>query len=284
MTYFDLFDQGRIKLFKLKDGENDARLILLWAFEIDMNEMLLNYTSKQVDEDETGKCRLAKYTCAIERRASGVPLQHITHESNFYGLKLYVDENVLVPRFDTEVLVETVLNDEEKMQASGRTALDMCTGSGCIAIALAKYGSFERVDGADLSRAALEIADANAGTNGVEINFYESDMFSELGGIFYDVIVSNPPYIKTKVIDTLMPEVKDHDPRMALDGDEDGLKFYRIIAEEAPKHLNGGGRLYLEIGYDQADDVTEILKEKGFKNIKVIKDLSQLDRVICSTI
>lgn len=283
MTYFDLFDQGRIKLFTQKDGENDARLLLLWAFEIDMNELLMNYTTKQVDNDEEGKIKTAKYSCAIERRASGVPLQHITHESNFYGLKLYVDENVLVPRFDTEVLVETVLNDEEGM-AAGRTALDLCTGSGCIAIALSKYGNFARVDGSDISRAALEIADANAATNGVEINFYESNMFSELGGIFYDVIVSNPPYIKTKVIETLMPEVKDHDPRMALDGDEDGLKFYRIIAKEAPQHLNKGGRLYLEIGYDQAEDVTALLKENGFKEIKVIKDLSQLDRVICSTI
>lgn len=297
MTYFDLYDQGRIKLFKLKDGENDARLLLLWAFGIDMNELLLDYTAKQVDDDEAGKAKTAKYECAIERRASGVPLQHITHESNFFGLKLYVDENVLVPRFDTEVLVETVLNDEEQMQTrcsnadasesrqpSPRTALDMCTGSGCIAIALAKYGSFERVDGSDISRAALEIADANAGENGVEINFYESDMFSELGGLTYDVIVSNPPYIKTRVIETLMPEVRDHDPRMALDGDEDGLKFYRILAKEAPKHLKSGGRLYLEIGYDQADEVSGLLEENGFRDIKVIKDLSQLDRVLCSTI
>ena len=292
MTYFDLYDQGRIKLFKLKDGENDARLLLLWAFDIDMGELLLNYTAKQVDADEAGRAKTEKYVTAIEQRLSGIPLQHITHTSNFYGLNLYVDENVLVPRFDTEVLVEKILADEEAvneanvtgMQRTERTALDLCTGSGCIAIALAKYGRFLRVDGSDISRAALEIADANASANGVDITFYESDMFSQLDGLKYDVIASNPPYIKTAVIEKLMPEVRDHDPRQALDGDTDGLKFYRIIAKEAPKHLNKGGRLYLEIGYDQAEEVSGLLKENGFKNIEIIKDLSQLDRVLCSTI
>lgn len=276
MTYFDLFDEGRIKLFKLQEGENDARLLLLWACEIDMPKLLAGYTTENVDEKAA-----AKYMCAIERRANGEPLQYITHESNFCGLDFYVDENVLVPRFDTEILVEKVL---EENKTSNNRVLDLCTGSGCIAITLAKLGGYE-VYGSDISRAALEVADKNAETNGVNITFYESDMLNQLNDLKdLDIIVSNPPYIKSAVCETLMPEVKDHEPRMALDGDKDGLKFYRIIANEAPKHLKKGGRLYLEIGYDQAEEVCELLKANGFKDIKVVKDLSKLDRVICSTI
>lgn len=276
-SYFDLFDAGRIALFKQPEGEHDARELLLWACGIDMTELMNNYTTSKVDPEAA-----YKYRMAIKERASGVPLQHITHESNFCGLDLYVDEDVLIPRFDTEVLVETVLNENRDKDV---TVLDLCTGSGCIAIALAKLGGYEKVIGADISRAALEIADRNASANGVDITYYESDMFSsieEMTGL--DIIVSNPPYIKTDVLETLMPEVRDHDPRIALDGDADGLKFYRIIAGEAPKHLKEGGKLYLEIGYDQASEVSALLEENGFKDIRVIQDLSHLDRVVCSTI
>jgi len=277
MTYFDLYDEGRIALFKLQESENDARLLLLWALGIDMNELLMNYTTREVSEEGT-----AKYRDAVAKRKSGVPLQYITHESDFCGLELYVDENVLVPRFDTEVLVETILNEETHKDS---VFLDMCTGSGCIAIALKKLGGYSVGIAADISRAALEIADRNAEHNGVDITFYESNMFSQLENVKeLDFIVSNPPYIRSSVCETLMPEVRDHEPRLALDGDEDGLKFYRILAKESSKHLKKGGRLYLEIGYDQAKEVTELLEREGFKNIKVVKDYSNLDRVICSTI
>ncbi len=275
MTYFDLYDEGRIALFKKREGENDARLLLLWALDIDMTELLSNYTSKEVSEEAA-----EKYRSAVRLRAEGIPLQHITHESHFFGLDLYVDENVLVPRFDTEVLVETVLRENPGM----RTRIhDMCTGSGCIAIALAKEGGYERVTASDISRPALEIADANAMRNGVDITFYESDMFDQLGALTeLDVIVCNPPYIRSDVCETLMPEVRDHDPRIALDGDKDGLRFYRIIAGEAPKYLKKGGRLYLEIGYDQAEDVKKLLADNGFKDIRAVQDLSHLDRVVCA--
>jgi len=277
MNYYDLYDEGRIALFKLQESENDARLLLLWALNIDMNELLMNYTTSQVSDE-----KIEKYRDAVARRKSGEPLQYITHESDFCGLELYVDENVLVPRFDTEVLVETILNENPEHD---KVFLDMCTGSGCIAIALKKLGGYDVGLAADISRAALEIADRNAERNGVDITFYESNMFSQLEGVKgLDFIVSNPPYIKSSVCETLMPEVRDHEPRLALDGDEDGLKFYRILAQESPKHLKAGGKLYLEIGYDQAKEVTELLEKEGFKDIKVIKDYSNLDRVICSTI
>ena len=161
----------------------------------------------------------------------------------------------------------------------------MCTGSGCIAIALAKLGAYHKVYGSDISRKALEIADRNAETNGTEITFYESDMFEQLGELRnLDIIVSNPPYIKSSVCEELMTEVRDHEPRLALDGDADGLRFYRIIAAEAREHLRKGGKLYLEIGYDQAEEVRNLLEEHKYNDIEVIKDLSGLDRVICSTI
>lgn len=276
-SYFDLYDEGRIALFKLQDGENDARLLLLWACEIEMPELLSEYTTAEVSERKA-----KKYRNAIDMRRSGIPLQYITHESHFCGLDLYVDENVLVPRFDTEVLVEKILTDNTDRNIS---VLDLCTGSGCIAIALAKLGAYHKVYGSDISRKALEIADRNAETNGTEITFYESDMFEQLGELRnLDIIVSNPPYIKSSVCEELMTEVRDHEPRLALDGDADGLRFYRIIAAEAREHLRKGGKLYLEIGYDQAEEVRNLLEEHKYNDIEVIKDLSGLDRVICSTI
>ncbi len=275
-SYFDLYDEGRIELFKLQEGENDARLLLLWACEIGMPELLSEYTTSEIHEEKA-----AKYRDAIALRKSGMPLQYITHESNFCGLELYVDENVLVPRFDTEVLVEKVLRDNINRNLS---VLDLCTGSGCIAIALAKLGGYTKVYGSDISRAALEIADRNATANETEITFYESDMFEQLDRLKdLDVLVSNPPYIKSSVCEELMTEVRDHEPRFALDGDIDGLKFYRIIASRAREHLRKGGKLYLEIGYDQAEEVKRLLEEHKYTNIEVIRDLSGLDRVICST-
>ena len=284
-TYFSLYDEGRIKLFKLQGGEEDARQLLLYALDIDMNELLLHYTDSSVDEEKA-----ARYRALIEKRAAGVPLQYLTHVQNFCGLDMYVDENVLIPRYDTEILVETVLENEKHLSATADGSacklrvLDMCTGSGCIAIALAKLGGYE-VYGADISRRALEIADRNAAANGVDITFYESCMFDQLGELRdLDVIVSNPPYIKRAVIDSLMTEVRDHEPRTALDGGVDGLDFYRIIARDAHEHLKAGGRLYLEIGYDQAEEVSALLTQERFSNIHVVKDLSGLDRVVYASI
>lgn len=304
--YYEIFDEARGKI-----PEHEVRELILWASHMNMGELLNCFTDDAPDE-------IASLVAeAVSQRAAGRPLQYITHVQNFCGLDFYVDERVLIPRYDTEVLVEKILADVVSAQdsASAKRVLDLCTGSGCIAIALAKLGGFD-VTACDISRDALEVADMNAASNGVDITFYESDMFSripcaedsgdiagqgsicpdEQGG--FDIIVSNPPYIRSSVIETLGTDVKDHEPRIALDGTEDGLKFYRIIANEAPKYFRrrqrtGGdisinkadmdcccGRLYLEIGYDQAEDVKKLLMDAGFTGITVTKDLAGLDRVV----
>ena len=272
-SYFELYDEARRKLFQLMDGDEDARQLLLYAFGISMNTLLLHYTEKFEENERTRYFREI-----VERRAGHEPLQYITGVQNFFGLDFKVNENVLIPRQDTEVLVEKILTENT---GKDLRVLDLCTGSGCIAVTLKKLGGYAEVTGSDISRDALLIADENARENDADITFYESDMFGQLkdAGRF-DLIVSNPPYIRRAVLETLMPEVRDHEPRIALDGDADGLAFYRIIAEEARGFLTGSGRLYLEIGFDQAADVRRILEEKGYRNLEITKDLSQLDRIV----
>lgn len=291
-SFFQLYSAAREELFNVADGAYDARRLLLTTFDVSVNELLLHFMDPFTDEQQE---KADRYWELLQLRKTHIPLQYITGEQSFYGMELKVNEDVLIPRQDTEILVEKILNDtasngadaaqlnmKEWIEQVGRLrVLDMCTGSGCIAIALKKLGGFGHVFASDISRKALELADENARANGVDILFYESDMFSELGSLKdLDMIICNPPYIRSDVIDTLQPEVKDHEPRLALDGGADGLDFYRIIAAEAPQHLRKGGKLYLEIGYDQADDVTKLLTDAGFKNITVEKDLAELDRVI----
>ncbi len=276
-SYLELFDSGRQALRHIPDGEGDARRLLLWVFETDMNELLKHYT----DEVERDPQAVALYEQAVGLRAQHVPLQYITGRQYFMGLPMMVDGSVLIPRQDTEVLAELVL--EECPDA--RRVLDLCTGSGCLAVALKLLSGYELVCGADISREALKLADANARLNGAQVLFYESDMFSRLQDLKdLDVIVCNPPYIRRDVIPELMSEVRDFEPRIALDGGEDGLDYYRILAAEAGEHLRPGGRMYLEIGYDQAGAVTELLERHHFKEIKVTKDLAGLDRVISCSI
>lgn len=216
---------------------------------------------------------------AVAMRADHIPLQHITGVQNFCGFDFKVDERALVPRFDTEVLVEKVSDYVEDKEMR---ILDMCTGTGCIAIALDKMCEHAKVVASDISEEALALATENNEKLGANIEFVKSDLFDEIGGLF-DVIVSNPPYIKTDEIEELMEEVKVHDPRLALDGDVDGLKFYRIISASAISYLKIGGRIFYEIGYDQASDVKTILEGFGYTDIEVIKDLSGNDRVITAT-
>lgn len=218
-----------------------------------------------------------KYNELVNRRASHVPLAYIVNEVYFCGLPFYVDENVLIPEQDTETMIEEVLKE-----ASGKSILDLCTGSGCIAIALAKLGKPASVTASDISGKALSIAKRNAEKNDVKINFILSDLFDNIDGKF-DIIVSNPPYIKSSVISTLAPEVKDHEPLLALDGSDDGLYFYRKISEKLSDHLRRNGRIFYEIGYDEADAVSQIFAHEGFDDIKVIKDLGENDRVVCGT-
>ena len=222
-----------------------------------------------------------------ERRARRIPLQHLLGETEFMGLKFYVCPDVLIPRPDTETLAEHVLQLCRRKRTP--RILDLCTGSGCIAVSLAKYLPEALVDATDISGDALRCARRNAERNGCRsIRLAQGDLLEayfpreeqSLPTGAYDVIVSNPPYIKTAEISTLMPEVRDHDPLLALDGHEDGLYFYRQIASQAPAYLKSQGHLCLEIGHDQAGDVSELLLRAGFSEPAVIKDLSGNDRVV----
>jgi release factor glutamine methyltransferase len=190
------------------------------------------------------------------------------------GLEFDVSPHVLIPRQDTEILVEEALK-----LCEGKKVLDMCTGSGCIIISIAKLGKSAGVAAVDISAEALNVAKGNAAKNEVKVEFIESDLFEKVEGD-YDIIVSNPPYIRTKVMEELMPEVKDHEPVIALDGSKDGLYFYRKITASLKQHLRSGGTILYEIGYDQGEAVRDILKQEGFTDILVKKDLSGLDRVV----
>ena len=281
MKYRELYNQGMEKLSSenIVDAKIDARLLLEYACKTDRNALFLKGDREIPKEQEQFYCDL------IEERGKHIPLQHLTGEQDFMGLTFKVNEHVLIPRQDTECLVEIVL----KHLHDGMKILDMCTGSGCILISLLHYSNDCVGVGADLSEEALKVAMHNAkvlGNNGIsdtmEISFVHSNLFEKVDGKF-DIIVSNPPYIKTKVIDTLMPEVKDFEPMMALDGMEDGLFFYRQIISDAKKHLSRGGQLFFEIGYDQGDEVRKFMKDDGYVDVVVAKDLAGLDRVVYGT-
>jgi len=220
-----------------------------------------------------------EYMKRIERRANHIPLQHIIGYTEFWKYKFFVNEYVLVPRQDTETLVEEAI----KKINSNSTVLDMCTGSGCILISLALETKMRRGIGVDISKEALEIAGRNKESlEAKNVEFLESDLFDKLQGIFdnkFDVIVSNPPYIKTSVIEELDEEVRNHDPMIALDGHDDGLYFYEAITKQSVDYIKAGGWLIFEIGYDQAEDVNKILIQCGFGNTQIVKDLTGHDRV-----
>ena len=274
MTYRELYESGVNQLKEhCKEAVLDARLLLEYICHTNRND-LLAHGDREVSEAE---CK--QYDDFIRRRASGEPLQYITGEQDFMGLTFKVNERVLIPRQDTEILVEEVLKELH----DGMRILDMCTGSGCILISLLHYSNGCQGVGADISEIALQVAAKNAGRLLDSENiaaFLQSNLFEKVTGKF-DVIVSNPPYIQSSVIPTLMPEVKDHEPLLALDGAEDGLYFYRRIVQESRDYLSIGGRLYFEIGYDQAEAVSLLMAEAGFKEIRTVKDLAGLDRVVC---
>ena len=227
-----------------------------------------------------GEVLVNKYNEDIDKIINHIPLQYITNHQEFMKLDFYVDENVLIPRSDTEILVEEVINQCSKNEEKQYKILDLCTGSGIVGISLAKYIKNCEVVCADISKKALEIANKNAKNNNVNnIKFIYSNMFSNIKDKF-DIIVSNPPYIKREVIEELEKEVQN-EPHIALDGGIDGLDFYKIIINQAYDYLNDTGGLFLEIGYDQREEVTNLLKRSGkFGNIYSKKDLYDNDRVI----
>ena len=272
MKYIEAFDKY-VKLLEeknFKDAKSDVLLLIYEIFDFDFSKWTM-YKYDEI-EDISKLDTLNEY---VKKRLGHMPIQYILNEAYFCGLPLYVNENVLIPRFDTEVLVEEVLKISKKDKS--KRILDICTGSGAIAIALKKLGGFERVDALDISDKALEVARRNAKELDLDINFLKSDMFSSLTcENKYDIIVSNPPYIQSDVVDTLESEVKDFEPRLALDGDADGMKFYKIIAKNYETYLADNGVLALEIGYDEADDIRALFEGK---NVVIKKDLANLDRV-----
>lgn len=283
MTLYDLLNEGSAALLQAgdTDGENDAKLLLFEAFHLDLVHFLMDRLRPLSESDAETQEKMQTYRGMIAKRASRIPLQQILGSQEFMGLDFFVNEHVLIPRQDTETLVELVLQEQ---QSTEKKLLDLCTGSGCIAISLAVKGGYESVTATDLSEEALKVAERNAKAHQKEIIFRQGDLFTALpqseAGTF-DIITSNPPYIPTAVIATLEPEVREHEPMMALDGTEDGLKFYRQIAKKAGTWLKPGGVIYLEIGYDQGEAVSGLLREAGFDKVRVVKDLPGKDRVVC---
>ncbi len=270
MTYMEAYDWGKSRLAECQvpDADWDAWLLLEYVTGMKRVEYLLCQT------DIMDRAAEDRYQFLIQQREKRIPLQHITGEVEFMGLSFSVDQNVLIPRQDTEILVELALP-----VVKGRRVLDVCTGSGCIAIALQKLGDPAVCHGVDLSPRALAVAQKNCEQLDAEVRFWQSDLFAQVEES-YDVITSNPPYIASAVIPELMPEVREHEPVMALDGGADGCQFYRRLAVEAGKYLREDGQLYLEIGYDQGKTVASLLQENGFDEIQVHPDLAGHDRVV----
>lgn len=251
----------------------EAKILLKYILQKEESYIIANANTQltKMQENELINC--------INKITEGYPLQYITNQQYFMGLSFYVDENVLIPQPDTEILVETVIKNitelgiKNKFDLGNMKVLDLCTGSGAIAISIKKYLPEVQVFASDISKNALKIAQKNANNNKVKINFIESNMFENISETF-DVITSNPPYIRTDEIRKLSKQVQN-EPKLALDGGKDGLNFYKIIAKEGPKHLNKNGVILMEIGYDQGQAVTNL-----FKNSKCIKDYAGNSRVV----
>ena len=260
----------QLKEADIIENEIDSWLLAEEIFGIPKQDIFLE-PNKCVGEKAA-----QKYIEAVEMRAKHIPLQHITGHQQFMDFDFLVNENVLIPRPETELLVEQVVSyigdDETKV-------LDMCTGSGCIAISVDKMCLNANVVAVDISEKALNVARENNKRNGGKVTFIKSNLFKNVNEK-YDVIISNPPYIPTSDIDMLMEEVRDHEPHLALDGSNDGLEFYRKICKQSIDYLKEKGKIFLEIGYDQGKTVPNLLKENGFINIKVLKDLSGNDRMV----
>lgn len=279
MTYRECYEQGcrTLQAAGIEEATLDARLLLEAVCGTDRNDLLAHGEQQVMSQAEE------KYLNWIRQRAEHIPLQQLTGEQDFMGLTFSVNEHVLIPRQDTEILVEEVLKElHDRMRI-----LDMCTGSGCILLSLLHYSNDCEGLGVDLSAEALEVAERNVlkvltPEKAEHAHFLQSDLFEKVEGKF-EIIVSNPPYIASAEVEKLMPEVRDHEPRMALDGTEDGLHFYRRIIKEAGKHLVNSGMLFFEIGYDQGQAVSELMRTGGYREVQVVQDYAGLDRVVLGT-
>ena len=277
MKYRELYQCGVTSLQEadIQDAILDARLLLEWICNTNRNDLLVHGDRKVETILEE------KFLKAINTRKSHIPLQYITGVQEFMGLCFEVDENVLIPRQDTEILVEEAM----LLLHDGMKILDICTGSGCILLSLLHYSNDCSGVGLDISKDALKVAERNSISLNINADLRESDLTSALKlNEKFDVVVSNPPYIRTDVIQSLMPEVKTYEPFLALDGKEDGLYFYRKIVVEVKEYIARGGYLLFEIGYDQGEAVRQIMLDAGYQEVEIKKDLSGLDRVVLGTL
>jgi len=280
MTYREFYEYGKQKLEAagVVEAALDARLLLEYICRTDRNELIIHADRERSSMEEQF------YRTVIEKRAARVPLQYIVGEQEFMGLRFKVNEQTLIPRQDTEILVEEALH----RLSDGMRILDLCTGSGCILLSLLKYSNECEGVGIDISKKALMTAQENAQWLQLEAAFLEGDLFEPLANFvsdrttdrLFDMVVSNPPYIPTAVIDTLMPEVREHEPVIALDGGEDGLSFYRKIVAEVPVHMRKGASLLFEIGCEQGEAVMSLMQKAGFEQIEIFRDYAGLDRVV----
>ncbi len=270
MTWEEVLAEGTsvLEQAQVPEAKLSAWYLFSHCFGMDRAQYFLN-GDKPVE-----KAKLSVYRDMVRKRAHRIPLEYIIRETEFMGLSFYVDPHVLIPRQDTECLVEEVMRI-----STGKDVLDMCTGSGCIGISLAALGECGSVTLSDVSSEVLDIARENAKRNKVEVDIKQSDLFASIEDR-YDIIVSNPPYIPSGEIDELMPEVKDHEPHLALDGREDGLYFYSCIITESRRFLRQGGWLFFEIGCDQGEAVKRMMIEHGYTHVTINKDLADLDRIV----
>ncbi len=270
MKYYEILMQGEKALEGLTEAKVDAFLLFSEAFHMSRAQYLMRRNEEITSDTQ-------QYRDWLEQRKRRIPLQYILNSASFMGYDFYVNENVLIPRQDTEVLVEQALSTIKEYK--NPKVLDMCTGSGCIAISIALLSNAQ-VTAVDISDKALEVAEYNCKKlSCTNVDLIQSNLFDKIENKF-EMITSNPPYIPTKVIEGLEPEVKDFEPMLALDGSEDGLEFYRRLAIESKNYLVQGGSLLMEIGCEQANDVMHLLEVNGYSEISVIKDLANLDRVV----
>lgn len=278
MTFQESYKKGSVLLDEagISESSVDAWYLLEYAAGISRARYFAGPDRQMEPKQER------RYFDLIRKRSLRIPLQHLTGVQEFMGLEFLVNEHVLIPRQDTEVLVEEALKFVNERQNVPVRILDLCTGSGCVLLSILKLAyKKEGLSGAgtDVSEKALCTARMNAEKLGVNAFFVQSDLFCQVKGTF-DMIVSNPPYIPTAEISMLQEEVRSHDPYLALDGGEDGLYFYREILKGCEGHLVSGGFLLFEIGWNQAESVRALMEQAGYRKIQVKKDLAGLDRVI----
>lgn len=289
MKIYEIIKTAEDKLRKagIEEAVSDTWILFEEIFKMNRSTYIIR-KMEEFPNNEENNSLIRLFNKYIKERCSKKPVQYIIGKWNFMGLDFEVNENVLIPRFDTECLVEKTIETISEIRKEGHNSkdldikiLDMCTGSGCIAISIKKFSENVGLTAVDISQKALDVAKKNAILHDVDIDFILSDMFNHIdNNLKFDILISNPPYIKTQDIKSLMPEVKSFEPLMALDGDTNGLKFYKILVDKGSHYIRNGGYILFEIGCEQGQEVKKMLEDSGYTQIKIIKDLAGLDRVV----